>query len=237
MSSTDRRTDERGESSIPPSNFVGQGYKYDCQILGDMLLISQVYVFFFFFYYMLCSKTYGTFGGLFCSPAGARQTTRSAWICKTCLLLWFDLEGTRIVVPVMATRVTCSITLTCCAMPDSKKMGNTVVFFSSVSSSSNRSSIGTGSALWDLGIGKAAWEITNLWVKSLVTPHGYIDLCQVKLLACGDTLWWHRSVSTLVQVMVCCLTPLPEPMLTRQFNLHEQTLVKVGQRYNYFNSR
>ena len=37
-------------------------------------------------YYALCSKTYGTFGGLFWSPAGSRQAARSVRICENRLL-------------------------------------------------------------------------------------------------------------------------------------------------------
>ena len=35
-------------------------------------------------YYILCSKTYGAFGGLFWSPAGSQQAARNARICETC---------------------------------------------------------------------------------------------------------------------------------------------------------
>ena len=41
---------------------------------------------------------------------------------------------------------------------------------------------------------KSLWSIYRLWS--------------------SDAIWWHRSGSTVVQVMACCLKLLPEPILT-----------------------
>ena len=48
---------------------------------------------------------------------------------------------------------------------------------------------------------------------SVLSTQGY----EINSLWFSDAIWWHRSRSTLAQVMAWCLmapSPLPEPMLT-----------------------
>ena len=41
----------------------------------------------------------------------------------------------------------------------------------------------------------------------------FVIICIVNSLRSNDTIWWHRSGSTMVQVMACCLM-IPEAVLT-----------------------
>ena len=71
-----------------------------------------------------------------------------------------------------------------------------------------------GRLLWnfELWYSNPYWNaiLLYIWVRSLsMAAQG------LNSLRPSDAIWRHRSVSTLAQVMACCLTkPLPEPMLT-----------------------
>ena len=57
------------------------------------------------------------------------------------------------------------------------------------------------------------WRLSCVGLTLLTFANG--KLGNVNSLWCSYTIWWHRSVWTLAQVMAWSLaTPLPEPMLT-----------------------
>ena len=58
----------------------------------------------------------------------------------------------------------------------------------------------------------------------------------LNLLCPGNIIWHHRTWSTLVQVMACCL--LPKPVLTCcQLKPQGQTSVKLEWKHKHFHSR
>ena len=46
----------------------------------------------------------------------------------------------------------------------------------------------------------------NVWIAIKISPNYHVTKVQINSLRPSDTMWRHRSGSTLAQVMTCCLT-------------------------------